>query len=123
MPFKIFECKAAHLVSGKNAEDAAYQYLLEQGLKPVGRNFRCKLGELDILMRDGQALVIVEVRYRKTSRYGTAAETVTVAKQSRIIAATYCFLSSSPHYKDCPIRFDVVALSGDGNMNWIKNAF
>ncbi len=123
MPFRNPESNTAHLVSGKNAEDTAYQFLLERGLEPVDRNFRCKQGELDIVMRDGQALVIVEVRYRKTSRYGTAAETVTVTKQSRIIATTYYFLSRSPQYKDCPIRFDVVALSGDGSINWIKNAF
>jgi len=123
MPFRNHESKTAHLTSGKNAEDTAHQFLQEQGLRPIGRNFRCKLGELDLLMRDGRALVIVEVRYRKTSRYGTAAETVTAAKQSRIIAATHYFLSRSPQYKDCPIRFDVVALSGGGAINWIKNAF
>lgn len=116
-----FKAKAAHLIRGKAAEDQAQKYLIEQGLKPVCRNYRCKQGELDLIMTDRQTLVIVEVRFRKTDRYGSAVESVTPAKQSRIIAATHCYLSSLK--ADCALRFDVVALSGDGSIHWIKNAF
>ncbi len=113
--------KANHLVIGENAEEQAHNFLIKAGLKPVTRNFRCKQGELDLIMLDGLALVIVEVRFRKSDRYGSAAESITTAKQSRIIAATHYYLSTKK--TDCPIRFDVVAISGDGHINWIKNAF
>lgn len=121
MPFNFLKTKAAHLQQGETAEELAHRYLIGQGLKPVCRNFRCKQGELDLIMRDGASLVVVEVRYRKDNRYGSAAESVTAAKQSRIIAATYVYLAQ--HKTDCAIRFDVIALSGDGAINWIKNAF
>ncbi|MGZ8226982.1 MAG: YraN family protein [Methylococcaceae bacterium] len=113
--------KAAHLMRGENAEEQAHKFLVSQGLKPVSRNFRCKQGELDLIMLDQQTLVIIEVRYRKTDRYGSAAESVTPAKQSRIIAATQLYLSQQK--TDQPIRFDVIAMSGNDQINWIKNAF
>jgi len=118
--------KAAHLIRGESAEELAHGFLISKGLKPVCRNFRCKQGELDLLMTDGQTLVIIEVRFRKTDQYGSAAESVTRTKQSRIIAATHVYLSSQANLSqtvDRPIRFDVVAISGNGNIDWIKNAF
>jgi len=72
-------------------------------------------------MQDGASLVIVEVRYRKSDRFGSAAESVTATKQSRIIAATHVYLAQQKI--DCAIRFDVIALSGDGGINWIKMPF
>jgi putative endonuclease len=116
-----FKEKAAHLIRGENAEEQAYHFLLAQGLQPVCRNFRCKHGELDLIMLDKQTLVIVEVRFRKTDKYGSALESVTQKKQSRIIAATHLYLSINK--TDKPIRFDVVAISGNGAINWIQNAF
>lgn len=121
MPFIDIKAKAAHLLRGESAEQQAHDFLIKQGLKPVSRNFHCKQGELDLIMTDKQTLVIVEVRFRKTDRYGSAAESITPAKQSRIIAATQFYLSTQK--TDCPIRFDVIAMSGNGSINWIKNAF
>ena len=121
MLFSQLKDKAAHLLRGESAEQQAYQFLLKKGLKLVTRNFRCKQGELDLIMTDEQTLVIIEVRFRQTDKYGSAAESVTRAKQSRIIAATQVYLSSQKFNKS--IRFDVVALSGNGNLDWIKNAF
>jgi putative endonuclease len=72
-------------------------------------------------MLDGQTLVIVEVRFRKSERFGGAVTSITKFKQARIIAATQVYLSSQK--TDRPIRFDVVALAGNGNIHWIKNAF
>lgn len=123
MLFHKPESKTAHLLRGKDAEETAHQFLLDKGLQPVARNFRCKQGELDLIMLDRHSLVIVEVRYRKTDRYGSAAESVTASKQSRIIAATYCYLSQTNQNHNCAVRFDVIALSGAGGINWIKNAF
>jgi putative endonuclease len=115
------KAKAAHLLRGKTAEDQAHDFLINKGLKPICRNYRCKQGELDLVMTDQQSLVIVEVRYRKSDAYGSALESVTLSKQARIIAATYHYLSTLR--TDCPLRFDVVAISGNGDINWIKNAF
>ncbi|MGR8981574.1 MAG: YraN family protein [Gammaproteobacteria bacterium] len=119
--FNNLKTKASHLLSGENAEERALRFLIDKGLKPVSRNFRCKQGELDLIMTDGNTLVIVEVRYRKSDKYGSALESVTPSKQSRIIAATHVYLSRQK--QDRPIRFDVVAISGNGAIEWIKNAF
>lgn len=113
--------KNAHLLRGKTAEDQAFDFLVKQGLKLVCRNFRCKQGELDLVMQDQQSLVIIEVRYRKSDTYGSALESVTPTKQARIVAATQYYLATLTVNR--PIRFDVVAISGNGNINWIKNAF
>ena len=121
MLFSELKARAAHLIRGESAEEPAYQFLINKGLKPVCRNYRCKLGELDLIMSDHQTLVIIEVRFRKNDRYGSALESVTRAKQSRIIAATHIYLSSQQ--ADRPVRFDVVAISGNGNLEWIHNAF
>jgi putative endonuclease len=121
MDLNKLKAKAAHLIRGNNAENEACQFLLSNGLQLVCRNFRCRQGELDLVMLDQQTLVIVEVRFRKSDKFGSAAETVTRAKQSRIIAATHNYLSI--HKTDSPIRFDVVAISGNGQIDWIKNAF
>lgn len=113
--------KAPHLLRGNDAEEKARQFLIGKGLMPICRNFRCKLGELDLVMREGRTLVIVEVRFRRSSHHGSAAESITRAKQSRIIAATQIYLSKQK--LDCPLRFDVVAVSGNGDIEWIPNAF
>lgn len=116
-----FKTKASHLLRGESAEEQAHQFLIKKGLKPVARNFRCKQGELDLIMTEGRTLVIIEVRYRKSDKYGSARESVTSSKQSRIIAATHVYLSTRK--QDCPIRFDVIAMSGSGAIEWIPNAF
>ncbi|MFA5983531.1 MAG: YraN family protein [Methylococcaceae bacterium] len=119
--FSDLKTQAAHLLRGQHAEDQAYQYLIDHGLKPVCRNFRCKQGELDLVMTEQNSLVIIEVRFRKTDKYGSALESVTYKKQCRIIAATQMYLAANKY--DCPIRFDIIAISGNGDINWVKNAF
>jgi putative endonuclease len=121
MLFTELKTKATHLIRGESAEEQAHKFLIAKGLKPVCRNYRCKQGELDLIMTDQQTLVIIEVRFRKTDQYGSALESVTRAKQSRIIAATHIYLSSQK--TDRLVRFDVIAISGNGNVDWIQNAF
>jgi putative endonuclease len=121
MLFDEIKTKAAHLLRGESSEALARRFMTDAGLKLVAKNFRCKQGELDLIMMDGQTLVVVEVRFRKSDRFGGAASSVTKSKQARIIAATQVYLSSQK--TDRPIRFDVVALAGNGNIHWIKNAF
>lgn len=113
--------KPQHLVQGEDAEEKALQFLLNEGLSAVSRNYRCKQGEIDLIMRHGTALVFVEVRYRKNATYGSALETVTIKKQSRIIAATCHYLKANK-LTNSALRFDVVAMTGD-NLNWVQNAF
>jgi len=111
-----------HLLKGNRAEQQALTYLQRQGLNTVECNFRCKAGELDLIMKEGETLVIVEVRYRQSEQFGGALSSITRQKQARIIAATqhYVIMRRLSH---CAIRFDVVAISGNGQINWIKNAF
>jgi putative endonuclease len=116
------KAKPAHLQKGDSAEQQALAYLTEQGLQLVCSNFRCKMGELDLVMRDGSALVIVEVRFRKSAQFGGALASITRQKQARIIAATQHYVIIN-HLNHASIRFDVVAVSGDNRLEWIKNAF
>jgi len=113
--------KAAHLITGIKAEDRAQEFLSAHGLSLICKNYRCKQGELDLIMSDRNSLVIVEVRYRKSDTYGSALESITASKQAKIIAATQHYLATQK--TDCPLRFDVIAISGSGQMDWIKNAF
>jgi putative endonuclease len=113
--------KTPHIKQGEQAEELAHQFLIQQGLKPVCQNFRCKLGEIDLIMEDGNTLVFVEVRYRKSDKFGSAVESITQRKQSRIIAATNFYLMT--YNIDQPIRFDVIGISNNQPLNWIHNAF
>ncbi len=113
--------KPTHLLRGENSERIASLFLMDQGLKLIDKNFQCKYGELDLVMREGDTIVIVEVRFRKSNKFGGAAESVTPKKQSRIIASTEYYLLVNKLKN--PIRFDVIAMSGDTDINWIKNAF
>lgn len=112
---------APHLVSGAEAEQYAHEYLLSNSLIPVCRNFRCKHGELDLVMLEQQTLVIVEVRFRKSDAFGGAIASVTAKKRAKIIAATQYYLSENSVKNS--VRFDVVAISGVSGLKWIKNAF
>ena len=122
LPLYLMQAKSTSSVQkGQHYEDLALSYLIDQGLELVARNYRCKWGELDLLMQERGALIVIEVRYRKNSYYGSALESVTTNKQGRIVAATKHYIMT---YKiNQPIRFDVLAISGDIKIDWIKNAF
>lgn len=113
--------KISSIEKGGLYEDRALSFLLQQGQTLVARNYWCKWGELDLLMDEKGVLVVVEVRYRKNVRYGSALESVTSTKQARIIAATKHYIVAKK--VDQPIRFDVVAITGDTSPQWVKNAF
>ncbi|MDP3293379.1 MAG: YraN family protein [Nevskia sp.] len=107
---------------GADAETRALRHLERQGLKLVSRNWRCKGGELDLVMRDGEALAIVEVRSRASSGYGSAIESVDARKRGHLVHATRLFLAAHAEHAQREIRFDVVALDGD-QLHWLKAAF
>lgn len=101
--------KAAN--KGTEAESLALQYLQEQGLTLVERNFRVKQGELDLIMMDSGTLVFVEVRYRRHGKYGTAAETVNYHKQQKLLHAANLYLQQKGLTDRYSCRFDVVAIT------------
>lgn len=114
------------LARGRAAEDEALRFLQQKGFTLVRRNYRCRLGEIDLVMRDGPSLVFVEVRARESERFGGAAASVGPAKQRRLVAAARHFLMAHPRAAALPARFDVVAISGPGGENpprWIRAAF
>jgi len=111
---------------GRAAEDAALRFLESRGCALVARNYRCRLGEIDLVMRDGESLVFVEVRARGSDAYGGAAASVGISKQRRLAATARHFLMTHPREAERAARFDVVAISGPGGENsprWIRAAF
>lgn len=110
------------MADGAEAEARAAEYLVRQGLKVIGRNFRCRLGEIDLIARDGETLVFVEVRSRRNAGYGGALASVDGRKQQRLIAAAQYYLARQAYLPPC--RFDVVALEGAAQVvHWVRNAF
>ncbi|NMP15753.1 MULTISPECIES: YraN family protein [unclassified Thalassotalea] len=112
---------------GQQYEQLACQYLQQHGLQLVSKNFTCKLGEIDLVMNDADCLVFVEVKYRKNSKFGSAAEMVNHTKQQKIIKTAQLFLQKrglSEYNTAC--RFDVVSITGSERTPeycWHKNAF
>ena len=108
-------------VEGRAAEERAARFLSSRGLAIVQRNFRTRLGEIDLIARDGATLVFVEVRRRRSSTlYGGAAASVDGLKRRRLVAAAHIFLSRLD--SEPPCRFDVVALQGE-ECTWMRDAF
>lgn len=109
---------------GFNAEDKAQDYLETQGLKCVMRNYNCRQGEVDIIMRDKEYLVFVEVRSRSSYAYGGGVESITYAKKQKILRASNHYLLKHNLYDKYPLRFDVVSLDGKTeSITWLKDAF
>ncbi|MBY0239529.1 MAG: YraN family protein [Burkholderiaceae bacterium] len=108
---------------GQAGEDRALDYLSGHGLKLVERNFRCKVGEIDLVMNHQGCLVFVEVRRRESLAHGGALASVTPAKQRRMVRAAQWYLKRYlQRYRQMPpCRFDVVAIDGD-SLNWLRNA-
>lgn len=110
-------------MKGAREEDLALRHLEARGLTLVARNVRARGGELDLVMRDGEALVIVEVRKRAHRAFGSGAESVDARKQARIVMAARALLAQRPELARLPARFDVVALDAQDRIDWIQAAF
>lgn len=108
--------------TGTVYEELAADYLKEQGCHILQKNYRCKQGEIDLVVRDGVYLVFVEVKYRKGIHAGHPAEAVDWRKQQRISKAAgyYCYAHRIPDTQPC--RFDVICILRD-RIEHIKNAF
>jgi putative endonuclease len=108
--------------TGSRAETTACAFLESQGFTIVTRNFLRRVGELDIVARDGDLLIIVEVRTRASDRYGGAAASIGRGKQRRIAATAGLLLQRHPDLRRCRVRFDVIVVR-DGRIEWLKHAF
>ncbi|WP_338846338.1 YraN family protein [Massilia sp. W12] len=104
--------------AGAQAEDAALRWLQQRGLRLLTRNYRCRRGEIDLVMQDGACVVFVEVRQRSSAWAGGAAASVDRAKQRRLQAAAAHWLQRQKRMPNC--RFDLLALDGE-QVQWIKN--
>jgi len=112
--------------TGKLGEDLAYQYLKQQGLRLLERNFNCRFGEIDLIMRDRDTMVFVEVRYRKNNNTVDALSSIDRHKQLKLIRTARYYLQQQPNSAITPARFDVIAICAQGaqhQIEWIKNAF
>jgi len=103
---------APHLEIGRAAEAAAARHLERSGYRILQNNFRARGGELDVVAMDGNALAIVEVRYRASDQFGGGAASITTGKRRRIIRAAKVLLATQPLLARLPARFDVVEVSG-----------
>jgi len=108
--------------TGSLAENSACAFLESNGFSIVARNFQRRVGELDVVARAGDLLVIAEVRTRSSDRYGGAAASVSGAKQRRIAATAALFLQRHRELRACRVRFDVIVVR-DGGCQWLKHAF
>jgi putative endonuclease len=111
---------------GRDWERVAESMLCRRGLRTLTRNYLCRSGEIDLVMLDGPVLVFVEVRYRQSDRYGSGADSVTPAKQRRIVSAARQFLGRYPDHGQRPSRFDVVSIgqgAAGAEISWIRSAF
>lgn len=117
--------EATHLATGRWAERQAERYLVDRGLTLVGRNFRCRAGEIDLVMTDAHVLVFVEVRFRRGNRFGSGLDSVTPAKQRRLLNAARAYLASHGA-ENATCRFDVLSVSKRNyrpDFFWVQNAF
>ena len=108
-------------VAGARAEALAAAFLLARGLAIVERNFRCRRGEIDLIARDGETLVFVEVRLRTRRDFGDAAASITAAKRARIAASALFYLARLSHMPAC--RFDAVLLDAldSPRIEWVQD--
>ena len=113
-------------LKGLHYEKLALKYLKKQGLKFLHKNHHCRLGEIDIIMRDHESIVFIEVRYRENSIFGNGLDTVTKSKQQKLIKTAQHYLIQAGLYEKVAARFDVISIcqrEGKPELIWVKNAF
>ena len=105
---------------GGHFERLAEHYLTNQGLNFVARNYTCRYGEIDLIMRHQQTLVFVEVKYRKGAQFGGALHSLTTTKQQRLRRSIEHYLIAH-HASNQPVRVDFVEIEGTDNIHWLQN--
>ena len=115
--------QAEHLRTGQRAEQLAESLLVEAGLTILERNFHSRFGELDRVCRSERELIFVEVRFRSHTGFGSAAASVTLAKQKKLTKAAHYYILTHDHFSKFFMRFDVIGIDGKQQAQWIKGAF
>jgi putative endonuclease len=113
-------------LTGDRFEQQACDVLVRGGMLVIARNYSTRFGEIDLIMRDRDVVVFVEVRYRRSGGFGGAAASVTEAKRARLVRAAQCFLLTHAEHARRPCRFDVVSFDGpstEARMQWCRAAF
>ncbi len=110
-------------IKGDDKERLAEAYLAARHFTLIERNFLCKRGEIDLIMKDQGYLVFIEVRYRETQEFGGALASITAGKQKKLRRAAEYYLLQHFGNTPPPCRFDVVGIEGQDEIMWIKNAF
>lgn len=108
--------------TGTEYEEKAAAYLQEQGIKIIEKNYRNRIGEIDLIGRDNEYLIFFEVKYRKSLKSGNPAEAVTYGKQKKICKVADYYRLTHGIGEFCAIRYDVIAIC-DNEITWYKNAF
>lgn len=109
---------------GFAAEKEARNYLVAQGLQWIASNYRCRWGEIDLIMCDQAYMIFVEVRARTNLAFGGALASVTYTKQQKLLKTASHYLLSNKLFNKYPSRFDVLSFEGKpARIEWIKNAF
>lgn len=108
--------------TGDVYEDRACEYLVKNGVKILDRNFRCRIGEIDIVGMENGTYVFVEVKYRRTSLYGHPTEAVTFGKQRTICKVAGYYRTYKKLAGTASFRFDIISILGS-EITWYKNAF
>jgi len=103
-------------------EERAQNFLKKSGVRILNTNFKCKLGEIDIIAADNNTLLFIEVKYRKSDKFGDPSETVTYHKQKKIILTAQLYLQKHPKLANKACRFDVISIH-QNDINWIQDAF
>lgn len=113
--------------NGLRFEDQARDYLQAHGLLLLQSNYRCRFGEIDLVMRDGDTLCFIEVKFRKSLFFGGAAASIPQPKQRKIVKTALFYISGHKHLANQAIRFDALLIQhqidGNNQINWIQNAF
>lgn len=116
-----------NLRKGLRFEDQAKGYLQAHGLLLLQSNYRCRFGEIDLIMRDGDTLCFIEVKFRKSLFFGGAAASIPQPKQRKIVKTALFYISGHKHLANQAIRFDALLIQhqidGNNQINWIQNAF
>jgi putative endonuclease len=107
--------------AGARAEDLCAELMRSSGLRVIERNWHCRHGEIDLIAEERGTVVFAEVRMRSRASFGGAAESVTAAKRTKLLAAARLYLSRRP---EAVCRFDVMLVEGDpSRIEWIRDAF
>jgi putative endonuclease len=110
-------------IKGDEKERLAESFLAAKGFTLIERNFFCKAGEIDLIMKEGEYLVFIEVRYRENKEFGGALASITPSKQKKLRRSAEYYLIKHFNNSPPPCRFDVVGIEGNNEIEWVKNAF